>query len=80
VRDFDLATVEDGSWATGLRIAGNEAAHVVDAEVAPEDARDVIEFTEALLSYAFSLNRRFEEFRLRRAARESNESGAAVTP
>jgi hypothetical protein len=59
------------SWATGLRIVGNEAAHDVDAEIAPEDARDVIEFTEALLSYAFSLNRRFEEFRLRRAARDS---------
>jgi AbiV family abortive infection protein len=38
-------------WADTLRIAGNQAAHNVAANVTGEDARDLLEFTEALLEY-----------------------------
>lgn len=54
-------------WAHSIRIVGNEAAHDVEAEISKEDARDVLDFTEALLLYVFSLKRRHEAFLARRA-------------
>lgn len=55
-------------WAHQVRVIGNEAAHDVDAPVTTEDARDAFEFTEAILIYVFSLTKRFETLRERRAA------------
>jgi hypothetical protein len=49
-------------WAHGIRLIGNEAAHDVDAVVSQEEARDVLDFTEALLIYIFELNHRFAVF------------------
>ena len=56
-------------WAHGIRHVGNEAAHDTDSEVSKDDARDALDFTEALLTYVFVLNERFETFSVRRAAR-----------
>jgi hypothetical protein len=56
-------------WAHGIRHVGNEAAHDTDSEVSKEDARDALDFTEALLTYVFVLNQRFETFSSRRATR-----------
>ena len=53
-------------WAHAVRLLGNEAAHDPDAEVSKEDARDVLDFTEAILIYVFILNRRLERLRARR--------------
>jgi hypothetical protein len=53
-------------WADGLRLAGNEAAHDVAADVSWEDARDLIQFTEALLEYVVVFRERFERFKARR--------------
>jgi hypothetical protein len=53
-------------WADALRIAGNEAAHDINMEVSKEDARDMIEFTNALLEYVFTFRNRFEQFKKRR--------------
>lgn len=53
-------------WAHAVRLVGNEAAHDPDVEVSKEDARDVLDFTEAILIYLFALNRRFERLRARR--------------
>lgn len=53
-------------WADALRIAGNEAAHDVGVTFAKEDARDVIEFTNALLEYVFTFRDKFEAFKKRR--------------
>jgi len=58
-------------WADQLRIAGNEAAHDVDINVSLEDARDVLEFTNALLEYVFTFRERFDSFKKRRTQRES---------
>ncbi len=55
-------------WAHGVRAIGNEAAHDTDAELSKDDARDAIDFTEALLMYVFALNARFAEFQRRRSA------------
>jgi hypothetical protein len=54
-------------WAHQIRLAGNEAAHDDDSKLTKRDARDVLDFTEAILIYVFSLTSRFEAFRARRA-------------
>ena len=56
-------------WAHGIRIVGNEAAHDSDTELTKQDARDALDFTEAILTYVFVLNTRFESFQSRRKQR-----------
>jgi len=53
-------------WADALRLEGNDAAHNVSASVSPEDARDLLEFTNALLEYVFTFRDKFEAFKKRR--------------
>jgi hypothetical protein len=60
-------------WAHGIRLLGNEAAHDPDSAVSLEDARDVLEFTEALLIYVFALNHRYSEFEARRNKPGAND-------
>jgi hypothetical protein len=54
-------------WAHAIRLVGNDAAHDTDADVQKDDARDVLDLTEAILLYVFSLSARFSRFRTRRA-------------
>lgn len=65
-------------WADALRISGNEAAHDVNVTISPEDARDILEFTNALLEYLFTFRDRFEQFKQRRAAKSSDQQGDDV--
>lgn len=53
-------------WSDSLRVAGNEAAHGVGASIAQPDAKDILEFTNAILDYLFSFRDRFEQFKARR--------------
>ncbi|MBI2408232.1 MAG: DUF4145 domain-containing protein [Gemmatimonadetes bacterium] len=53
-------------WAHSVRVVGNEAAHDVSVAIEKEDARDALDFTEALLLYVFTLRRKFERFQERR--------------
>jgi hypothetical protein len=53
-------------WADALRMLGNVAAHDMDAKVTPQDARDILDFTTALLEYVFTFQKRFEGFMARR--------------
>lgn len=53
-------------WAHEIRLVGNEAAHEIEAPVTKEDARDILDFTEAILIYIFSLTKRFDSLRARR--------------
>jgi len=55
------------NWAHEIRLIGNEAAHDPETKVTKRDARDILDFTEAILIYIFSLTSRFEAFRTRRA-------------
>ena len=73
--DGELAVHLD--WAHQVRVIGNEAAHEVDAPDTKEDARDAFEFTEAILIYVFSLAKRFEALRERRAAAGARTGGNA---
>jgi hypothetical protein len=54
-------------WSDALRIVGNEAAHGVGVSITQLDARDTLEFTNAILDYLFSYRDRFEQFKKRRA-------------
>ena len=40
-------------WWDSLRIAGNEAAHGVGLAINQADAKDLLEFTNAILDYLF---------------------------
>ena len=57
-------------WSDSLRIAGNEAAHGVGLTISQPDAKDILEFTNAILDYLFSYRDRFEKFKQRRAKSE----------
>ena len=54
------------AWTDGLRLIGNDAAHDLDVEIQPQDARDALEFVEAAISYIFLLAKKFQEFEARR--------------
>ncbi len=54
------------AWADQLRLLGNDAAHDLNVIIDKTDAKDALDFVEAILMYTFSLTRRFEEFRRRR--------------
>ena len=54
------------SWAEGLRLVANDAAHEFNIEIHRDDAKDSVEFIEAMISYVFILGKRFEEFQKRR--------------
>lgn len=53
-------------WSDALRLVGNEAAHGVTTSISQPDAKDMIEFTNAILDYLFSYRDRFEQFKKRR--------------
>ena len=55
-------------WSDMLRVAENEAAHDVGVSVSQADAKDILEFTNAIMDYLFSYRDRFEAFKARRGA------------
>lgn len=67
-------------WADALRISGNEAAHDVSITISAEDARDVLEFTNALLEYVFTFRDKFEAFKQRRAKKIAPNQALKPTP
>ncbi|MBN1255816.1 MAG: DUF4145 domain-containing protein [Deltaproteobacteria bacterium] len=52
-------------WADMLRISGNEAVHDLSVIVSADDARDIIEFTNALLEYMFTFRDKYTKYRKR---------------
>ncbi len=61
-------------WADSLRMVGNEAAHDVTSTVSKEDARDLLDFTRALVEYIFTFTESFRKFQERRARRHESEA------
>ena len=53
-------------WSTMLRELGNDAAHKTDSLTSAIDARDVMDFTHALIEFVYSYRQRFDEFKLRK--------------
>jgi len=52
-------------WATALRLLGNDAAHDTESQVTHQDAKDILDFTHALLEYLFSFQEKLEQFKKR---------------
>ncbi|HSD36363.1 MAG TPA: DUF4145 domain-containing protein [Rhodocyclaceae bacterium] len=61
-----IIDVRLANWAHGVRAVGNEAAHDTDTELSQDDARDALDFTEAILMYVYVLGSRFDAFEARR--------------
>jgi hypothetical protein len=64
-------------WATELRALGNEAAHG-DGEISRQDAKDALEFTEAMLSYIYTYRQSFDFFKRRRDANKKRPKKSAA--
>ncbi len=60
-------------WAHEIRLIRNEAAHNVDSPTTKQDAQDILDFTEAILIYIFSLTKRFDSLKARRAKLDNSE-------
>ena len=54
------------TWADSLRVVGNEAAHEIAVGTSSEDAKDVLDFVEAILENVFVLDKKYQEFIERR--------------
>jgi hypothetical protein len=65
-------------WADMLRISGNEAAHGVNATISSQDAKDILEFTNALLEYIFTFQDKFAQFQKRRGGLKTAAQPAAT--
>lgn len=65
------------SWAHEIRLVGNEAAHEMEIPVTKQDARDILDFTEAILIYVFSLTKRFDSLKTRRTKSDTKDGGMA---
>jgi len=69
VIDTRLAT-----WAQELQRARNLSAHASGERVSKEDARDLLEFVEAIGHYVFVLTKKFKTYMARRATATGDQS------
>ena len=53
-------------WTQELRLSGNKGAHADPEDVTETEAKDLLEFAQALLLYAFELPKRLQRARERR--------------
>lgn len=73
MKEIGIIDAQIFEWAEALRIFGNEAAHDVKVTISRQDAKDIIEFTDALLEYVFTYRDKFNEFNKRRQRRLNNQ-------
>ena len=69
LKDAGILSSDLVEWSAMLRELGNEAAHKVDGLTSPVDARDVMDFTHALVEFVYSYRQRFDEFKTRKTAK-----------
>ncbi|MGR3310970.1 MAG: DUF4145 domain-containing protein [Candidatus Brocadiales bacterium] len=74
LKDKEIIESRLFEWAEELRLSGNDAAHDVNITISHQDAKDIIEFTDALLEYVFTLRDKFDEFTKRKQV--SKQRGA----
>ncbi len=62
-------------WAHEVRLLARPSAHpeTDEADVDPNDARDIVQFLDYLLEYVYGLPHRIEEYRSRRAPEQSSD-------
>jgi Domain of unknown function (DUF4145) len=68
LRDNGVIDARLFDWADALRLFGNDAAHDVNVTIGASDARDILDFTRALVEYVFTFHERFLAFQARRQA------------
>jgi len=54
-------------WGDELRKHRNIGAHATDEKISKEDARDLLDFVNAICEYVFVLNEKFNQFMARKA-------------
>jgi hypothetical protein len=57
-------------WSEALREHRNLGAHATEENISREDARDLLEFTNAICEYIYDLSAKFEEFKKRQVAKK----------
>jgi hypothetical protein len=55
------------SWATELRLIGNDGAHSHEVIVTQQDAKDSIDFFDALITYLYHLVEQYNKLKTRRS-------------
>lgn len=58
-------------WANLLRLVGNKGAHFTGEKVSAQDAKDAMDFAEALLDHLYVLRKRFDAFKSRQEQRKN---------
>jgi hypothetical protein len=75
LRDKGVIDVRMLEWADSLRKHGNLGAHDTEGNVTEQDAKDLVEFAEAICDYVFVLSKKFEDFLARQ-----EKDGATASP
>lgn len=75
LKDTGVIELRLFEWAEALRQLGNEAAHDVATQTTPDDAKDILEFTEALAEYIFTYRDKFKQFKERRSLERKTRDG-----
>lgn len=57
-----LISNEIFDWSKALRLSGNKAAHDIDSCISQQDARDLLDFTIAIVDYVFVFSKRYQSF------------------
>lgn len=50
------------TWAHALRLHGNDAVHEIATTISEEDARDLLDFTSAILNYVYVIGAKFTAY------------------
>lgn len=65
LRDGGFINEQLYEWANQLRLVGNEAAHNINAVFSDVDAKDILDFTIAILDFTYSFKDKFDRFKER---------------
>ena len=76
LREQGIIDARLGKWAEELQKARNLSAHASGEKVTKDDARDLLDFLEAICEYVFVLSAKFEQY----MARRTKAAGTASAP
>lgn len=65
LKDQGIINEQLYEWANELRLAGNKAAHAINNEFEAIDAKDILDFTIAILDFTYSFKDKFDKFKTR---------------
>jgi hypothetical protein len=68
LKDEEIINEQLFEWANELRLSGNEAAHNIQSTFSNQDAKDILDFTIAILDFSYSFQEKFNQFKQRREA------------